>query len=315
METKLNYDDMLLGEALIHAAMSKEELEHHGIKGQKWGVRRFQNKDGSLTPLGKTRYSGEYKLKYESPMTDTVKSFAKNFASHTLASLIPGYATVHNAFVLASYATTIRNTIDGKDYTKSEGSLEKLSDLKKKSDTQSNDISVDDKKVNPRFGQQAGKVNNCMYCSATMEMRQRGYDVIARSKAKGTYTSAFKEWFDGVDIVKPNVQRNPKESRKNYTQRVYNQVCNDIEKFGNGARGFVTVAYEKVNSGHAMYWKVDNGRVSFYDGQNGSTKNDRIFGLSNAASYAYGRLDNCKLKDGVTEVCRSNPFKEKEKKK
>lgn len=24
-------------------------LAHHGIKGQKWGIRRFQNKDGSLT--------------------------------------------------------------------------------------------------------------------------------------------------------------------------------------------------------------------------------------------------------------------------
>lgn len=28
------------------------ELYHHGIKGQKWGVRRFQNKDGSLTEEG-----------------------------------------------------------------------------------------------------------------------------------------------------------------------------------------------------------------------------------------------------------------------
>lgn len=32
------------------------ELYHHGIKGQKWGRRRFQNKDGSLTPEGKRRY-------------------------------------------------------------------------------------------------------------------------------------------------------------------------------------------------------------------------------------------------------------------
>ena len=32
------------------------ELQHHGIKGQKWGIRRFQNKDGSLTPAGKKRY-------------------------------------------------------------------------------------------------------------------------------------------------------------------------------------------------------------------------------------------------------------------
>ena len=32
-------------------------LEHHGIKGQKWGVRRFQNPDGSLTEEGKKRYN------------------------------------------------------------------------------------------------------------------------------------------------------------------------------------------------------------------------------------------------------------------
>ena len=32
-------------------------LQHHGIKGQKWGVRRFQNKDGSLTNAGKKRYN------------------------------------------------------------------------------------------------------------------------------------------------------------------------------------------------------------------------------------------------------------------
>lgn len=35
-----------------------EDLQHHGIKGQKWGVRRFQNKDGSLTPAGEKRYDG-----------------------------------------------------------------------------------------------------------------------------------------------------------------------------------------------------------------------------------------------------------------
>jgi hypothetical protein len=36
--------------------MQDDYLMHHGIKGQKWGVRRFQNEDGSLTSAGKRRY-------------------------------------------------------------------------------------------------------------------------------------------------------------------------------------------------------------------------------------------------------------------
>lgn len=33
-----------------------DELYHHGIKNQKWGERRYQNEDGSLTPLGRIHY-------------------------------------------------------------------------------------------------------------------------------------------------------------------------------------------------------------------------------------------------------------------
>lgn len=35
------------------------ELYHHGIKGQKWGIRRFQNEDGTLTDAGKARYNSD----------------------------------------------------------------------------------------------------------------------------------------------------------------------------------------------------------------------------------------------------------------
>lgn len=35
------------------------ELYHHGIKGMHWGVRRYQNKSGGLTSLGRNRYNGD----------------------------------------------------------------------------------------------------------------------------------------------------------------------------------------------------------------------------------------------------------------
>ena len=41
------------------ADIQTSELQHWGIKGQKWGVRRYQNKDGSLTPAGKKRYGDD----------------------------------------------------------------------------------------------------------------------------------------------------------------------------------------------------------------------------------------------------------------
>lgn len=39
--------------------MARDELYHHGIKGMRWGVRRYQNEDGSLTPKGEKRYYGK----------------------------------------------------------------------------------------------------------------------------------------------------------------------------------------------------------------------------------------------------------------
>lgn len=40
----------------LYSYFQQEHLSHHGIKGQRWGIRRYQNADGSLTAAGKKRY-------------------------------------------------------------------------------------------------------------------------------------------------------------------------------------------------------------------------------------------------------------------
>lgn len=55
-------------------------LMHHGIKGQKWGVRRFQNEDGSLTPAGEKRYS----------VKEALQTGAKNYAGNRTVGGIIG---------------------------------------------------------------------------------------------------------------------------------------------------------------------------------------------------------------------------------
>ena len=64
--------------------MAEEFLYHHGIPGQKWGVRRFQNEDGSLTASGKIRYAingpadKAKRYAYDKNSIKTVKTSAKS---------------------------------------------------------------------------------------------------------------------------------------------------------------------------------------------------------------------------------------------
>jgi hypothetical protein len=64
------------------------ELQHFGIKGMKWGVRRYQNKDGSLTPAGKKRYdeSDEEREKKEKSKKRKVKVATAAVATAAVAT-------------------------------------------------------------------------------------------------------------------------------------------------------------------------------------------------------------------------------------
>ena len=85
----------------------EKELYHFGIKGMKWGVRRFRNKDGSYTPAGKKRYSKpapshEYLLSSRDP--DEIYKYRKYYSDHELQQRLNRLNTEENIYRKTSEA-------------------------------------------------------------------------------------------------------------------------------------------------------------------------------------------------------------------
>lgn len=62
----------------MYGIVYSDELYHFGIKGQKWGIRRYQNKDGTRTPAGKRH---DAKLAYKQKLKDSNKKYQNDFNS------------------------------------------------------------------------------------------------------------------------------------------------------------------------------------------------------------------------------------------
>ena len=135
---------------------SDEELAHHGILGQKWGVRRYQNKDGSLTAKGKKRYNNDGSLT-DSEQKKLSKSIIKDYKK-------TNQATTDRISYKDRQVSNLRKNVSSNDYNELRSLGKKFKSLNTSfydlSDEAADAFDAYDKKVREVTNKLIGKYGN-----------------------------------------------------------------------------------------------------------------------------------------------------------
>lgn len=227
------------------------ELSHYGIPGMKWGVRRYQDKNGRLTTKGKERYA------------KTKSGMSKHAGLHPIhaAQANPNSDELHLRFIKACYdADTIQEVIEdpnnpGKFITPVDESIRKT---RYRQDFIDDRDSVWDKTINAVNTDDPDRSmisNNCPKVAGTNCLAMMGYEYNAGRSFIGTNTDeAFNYWFNDV---KRQRYDNVEEALDSY-----------LSHAPNGSFGAIDLRDKNGMGGHVLNWqKKSTGEFGIYEGQ------------------------------------------------
>lgn len=260
----------------VGSLISEPHLYHHGILGMRWGVRRFQKKDGSLTSAGKSRYGVKSSKKSKSEPETKRKGLSKS--QKAAIALVAAGLTAYGGYKLAqsgkldgfinrgskalstdefkalgisvaepSRIEPTRIEIDRIDTSVSEyGSIdhEFLNKAKEAGFNVKDEIKTGDDRTYEVILQELDEINpsgrntNCKAVTAVYDLNARGLDIAAKFREDRGFTKA------DLELVYPDY--NPKSLGKhNSSSETMDAFKKVALEMGEGARGELSATYTK----------------------------------------------------------------------
>lgn len=276
--------------------MTELELYHHGIKGQKWGVKngppypikRHKTSTTRTKSINESIKKGKIKVNNLKDYTvGSLTTFVNSGKEYT-SGLIHGHDFDWQEVVNTDaygLVTPVHNALKNKEKNGNYG-VYQYSDSDPIFERSINHGRIDDfsmRTCNPSYGSD-GTTQNCAKCSATLELERRGFHFMSGRQTYPSSVDAMSYWFKGAE-------------RMDMDSDIAEE---SIKSFGKKTSGTISIRYpDEIGGGHAMHWTVDdNGDFEIQDGQN----NRRFSSISNMMETYGGdsskqvsvfRLDNC----------------------